>query len=220
MKLIVGDDEYKVPHYLTIEKWCELQKWSLENVNNHDKLISILMGVDILKVMTFPEEIKQTAIFILSSILFHKEKSNFGELRNFNEFNIGQFIDMEVYIAGGIHNYIEEIVELIWEGVEYDPEFPAHEVYDGIQKYFNFRKTIFNKYKSFFGFDENKKNDTTMTHIDVARTWYQLLLILANGEFLKMNEASEQPLISSLNFLSYDKDKKTEEFNRLKKIKK
>lgn len=220
MKLIVGDDEYKVPHYLTIEKWCELQKWSLENVNNHDRLISILMGVDLIKVMTFPENIKQTAIFILSGIMFHKEKANFGELRNFNDFTIGEFIDMEVYIASGIHNQMENIIELLWEGVEYDPEFPSHEVYDGIEKYFNFRKTIFMKYKSFFGFDEDNKNDTKMTYVDVARTWYQLLLILANGEFLKINEASEQPLISSLNYLSYDKDKKTEEFNKLKKIKK
>jgi len=222
MILSVEGKDYKVPQYLTIDKWCQLQRWIGHEFNN-ERIISIALDMDIQDVLKLPDKIVETCMFLLTNMMFYKDKTPIGDMIDFNSMTIGQFIDLEVYIAGHIHNHMEPVVELLWQGVEYDPDFSSHQIWFGLTKYFNFRKTIFNKYKSLFGLDRKQKDNEeihTNTQSDVARSWYRLLLILSGNDFLKMDEASDKPLIASLNYLAYDKDQKTEELNRLKKMKK
>ena len=223
MILSVDGKEYKVPTYLTIGKWSKLQNWMYNDFNT-ERIISIAMDMEMSEANKLPDDIKKTCMFILTNMMLYKDKTPIGDMIDFNKMTIGDFIDLEIYIAGGIHNHIDPAFEKLWDGVEYDPDFSAHQIWFGLTKYFNFRKTIFNKYKSLFGLDKQTKKQNDELHItnqnDVARVWYKLLLILANDDFLKLDEVSDKPLIAALNYLAYDKDRKTEELNRIKNMKK
>lgn len=221
MILSVNGTDYKVPEYLTIEKWVELSKWDTNSKHNYNKLISIMFGIDVKEVEDFPHETKKMCVALIITLMVQKSENNIGQLRNFNNTTIGQWIDMEVMIAGGINNHMEQVIELLWDNVKYNKEFPAEQVWDGIHKYYNFRETIFNKYKELFSNNKEEDEETenvNKTQEDVARSWYRTLLRLASDDFLKMEEASNQPLIAALNYLSYDKDKTTEEINRIKNM--
>lgn len=223
MILSVNGTDYKVPEYLTIGKWIELSKWDRNSKHNYNRLISIMFDINIKEVEEFPHETKKMCIAVIITLMMQKSENKIGELKNFNKFTIGQWIDMEIYIGGGINNHIEPIVELLWENIEYDEDFPAEEIWDGIHKYYNFRETIFNRYKELFSnnkkTDDNEENESVVkSQDDVARSWYKILLRLASDDFLKLDDASKQPLIAALNYISYDKDKTTEEINRIKNM--
>lgn len=219
MILSVNGDEYKVPEKLTISKWAELQHWTMNDEYLWDKIISILMDMEQQVVEQLPQEIKQTCIFILGSLMFHEDKEPLGNFIDLDKITVGQFIDMEIYISNGIHRNIAPVVEMLFN-VEYDPDFSAHQVWGGLRKYFNFRKTIFNRYKVLFNSDRNEEINNKNDKKPIEYVWYEILLILAGGNFLALDDASNQPLISALNFIAYDKDKKNEEINRMKNMRK
>jgi hypothetical protein len=55
-------------------------------------------------------------------------------------------------------------------------------------------------------------DDTDRQHN--ARSWYKIIVGLANGDLLKIDEVTQQPLKKTLNFMSLQKEQQLEENQR------
>ena len=87
-----------------------------------------------------------------------------------------------------------------------------------IDKYVQFRTYTYKQYKVLFGLrdqDIEKAEQEGKTEVDdkmqVARSWYKVIVGLAGEDILKIDEVTEQPLTKALNFMALQKEKVMEE---------
>ena len=74
---------------------------------------------------------------------------------------------------------------------------------------------MYRSYSVLFGLNEPKdveeESDQTHDKLQVARTWYEILVTLANEDLLKIDAVAEQPYKKVLNFMARQKQKQLEE---------
>ena len=216
-KLHIDDKVYEVPTKLTIRQFKELGSWDINVQENWGKVLSIVMNVPYHEVLLIPEKTIELAIVFLIDKIYPDVPPN--KKIDTNNVDVGLFVDMEVYISGGIQKNIYEIIERLYGITPTDDEY-LEEYYGGIKYYLNWRLNIFNSYRKLFGLDDEfSKNDIELEEkIDPAYNWYQFIMVLCNEDFLKIEEVVNKPIIEALNFLSYKKDKAEEEKKRVNEL--
>lgn len=215
MRLVIEDNEYILPDKLSLKKWRELMSWGFVE-ENYDIIISIAFDIPIQDVMMIPTETKQLAIVIIQSFMSPVIVEDRKLKINLNEITFGDFVDMEVYIANGIHKNLEKAIPLLFD-LEYNDELFINDIWDGLMIYFNFRNSIFNRYRKLFNADDEPEDDEEKNKKPIEYIWWEILMILSDEKFLNIDEAVKKPLIQALNYISWNKDKNTREINRIKK---
>jgi hypothetical protein len=214
MKLVIQENEYEIPNDLTIDKWCDLMNWGFID-DNQDMIISIALDIPIKDCQIIPTETKRIATTIINTLM-NPPIVKRNELKiNLNEITFGDFVDMEVYISNGIHKNIKPVMKILFD-FQYNDEVYITDIWDGLIKYFNFRNSIFNRYKKLFNIDDEPEVDEDKEKTPVEYIWWEIMMILADGKFLNIDQVVKKPLIQSLNYISWNKDKNTKELNRIK----
>ena len=215
MKLVIEQDQYTLPDKLTLKIWRELMSWGFVE-ENYDIIISIAFDIPLTKTMIIPDETKYLAIVIIQSFMSPIIVEDRKIKINLNKITFGDFVDMEVYIANGIHKNLEKVMEILFD-IEYSDDVFINDIWDGLMVYFNFRNSIFNRYKKLFNADDEPEEDDEKNKKPIEYIWWEILMILSDEKFLNIDEAVKKPLIQALNYISWNKDKNTREINRIKK---
>ena len=216
MIISIDKKEYEVPNKLTLRKWAELMSWGFVE-ENYEIIISIGIGIPIEDCVHIPPKIRDVIIFVLQTLMNPPIVSNRKLAINLNEITFGDFIDMDIYINNGIHKYLDKVVPLLFD-MEYREDLYINDVWDGLIHFFNFRKNIFNRYKNLFNAEDAPEDEEEKDKTPIEYVWWEILMILADGKFLNIKQATKEPLIQALNFISWNKDKNTREINRQKKL--
>ena len=215
MKLVIEQDEYTLPDKLNLKIWRELMSWGFVE-ENYDIIISIAFDIPLTKTMIIPDETKYLAIVIIQSFMSPVIVEDRKIKINLNKITFGDFVDMEVYIANGIHKNLDKVMEILFD-IEYSDDLFINDIWDGLMVYFNFRNSIFNRYKKLFNADDEPDEDDEKNKKPIEYIWWEILMILSDEKFLNIDEAVKKPLIQALNYISWNKDKNTREINRIKK---
>ena len=217
--LVIDDCEYKLPLDYTVKQWVDMSTAAI----NPDFMISVGMNMPLDKVDILPEKTKVMTLALLNSILkptwvgLTREIDN-GKLINFDTITLGDFIDLEVYIE----NYKKNFPNIIGKLYNHDSPLDCliSQTQPAVEYYLKWRMLLYKQYSNLFGMDHvNDKDDDIQRgkRENPARIWFDIVMVLADDKFLNMDEVLNKPLIQSLNWLAWNKDKKMKEAELLRK---
>ena len=87
-----------------------------------------------------------------------------------------------------------------------------------IERFAHFRTYTYRQYKTLFGLTDKELDEAEqkadIDKMQVARSWYKVIVSLANDNILNIDEVTEQPLKKVLNFMALQKEKVLEENQR------
>jgi hypothetical protein len=200
---------------LTIELWSELVKWDIEIDMNWGKIISIATGAPLTALSyATPDQLHLGAVLVADALTLRKP----NEKLNLQTLNFGQFVDMETYLSWGLAKTLSDCMKTLEVSTQ-----DANEALWVAEKYIEWRNHIYREYKGLFGGDEDwEEEEESIVQRDpnaVPRAWYKIMVDIANGDVLKLDEVAQQPVKKILNFMSLQKQQRMEEAQRLQKQK-
>lgn len=220
MKLVINEKEYEIKSEYSIEQFMKLLAFDINIEFNWDKVISIAYQIPIDEVSIMPDKTKEVAISFVGAFLNNIDSNHINpNIKKLDELTFGEFIDMDVYIADGLHKSLDKIMKLLY-GIESSEII--NEYYGGFLYYLKWRQSIFNKYKNLFNnnndeTDEEEVESVQLNSTQVARSWYKTVAYLSDDDLLKMDEILKKPLYGVLNFMAYKKEKNLNELQRINK---
>ena len=222
--LVIKDNEYKVPDYLTIQKWSEVNKYDIRMKFTWDRIISIVMDIPQDEVEIIPDNTKELIILMVTTlinplVLLHYKEYNGGQYIDLPSLTLGKFIDLELQIADGIQKNLKNIVEILYN-TKIDEDTNIKKVLGGVNHYLKWRDSIYGSYKNLFsigseddGYAESDViNKSTVQ--DIKHSWFEIIMLLANEDILRMEQVTEQSVIAAFNWLAWNKDKQQKELER------
>lgn len=217
--LVVDDCEYKLPMDYTVKQWVNMSTAAV----NPDFMISVGMDMPIDEVDKLPESTKTMTLALLNAVLHPTwigltRKIDGGELISLDNITLGDFIDLEVYIE----DYKKQFPKIIGKlyGVDNPEECFISQVQPAVEYYLKWRMLLYKQYSNLFGMSYvNDEADEVPQHKreNPAHVWFDIVMVLADDKFLDMDAVLNKPLIQSLNWLAWNKDKKKKEAELIKK---
>ena len=207
--LVIGDKEYTLPSDIPIDKWVELNKNS-----NPFVWMNSVYDIPIDEVKLIPEKTRELAIQLIKAIMNPtwvpiRQTLADCELINFDDIKLGQFIDLEVYIDDYYTNY-PEIVKILYQTKNNVGNLGISQVHSAVTKFITWRLLMYKQYKNLFELDIEDDEIVKVQqdkHVKPAHIWYDVTMTLADNKFLNMDAVLEKPLIQSLNWLAWNKDR-------------
>ena len=111
------------------------------------------------------------------------------------------------------------IVEILYN-TKIDNDTNIKKVLGGVNHYLKWRENIFSSYKNLFlinGEEDGYADDNDFyksTIEDIKHSWFEIIMLLANDDILRMDEVTQQSVIKAFNWLAWNKDKQQKELDR------
>jgi len=209
IKLKIDNKEFKVPERFRIQQWMNLMKWDFEEVMNHPKIISIATGAPLEQLSQANREAIILGISFIIQAMQQRTPCENG-IKNFEDLKFGEWIDLDVYLSMGVDKNLDKFMEILGKDIEF-----ADEALWIIERYTQWRTMVYRNYSVLFGLnepaDEDEETQKKDDKLAVARTWYDILVTLANDDILKIDDVAEKPYKMVLNFMARQKQKQLEE---------
>lgn len=201
VKFEIDNKHYEISDRLTVEQWVEIMKWDFEHIAHWPKIVAAATGVPSEKLEEVSEESLEIAIVFVAAVINQRRQT---EIRDFDTILFGEWIDLDIYLNYGAEKHMEDILKILSPETEW-----ADEALWVIEKYSEWRLFIYKQYKTLFGLDVLPEDfeDTEEKPKDIAKSWYDVIIMLASEDILNMDAVTEQPLKQALNFMAWKKEK-------------
>ena len=210
IKININDKQFAIPDRLTVAEYSKAIQFDWSDSKYYPMIISQLTGAPLLLMSKANDEILHLGMgFVVKSMNDRKE----CKMLDLEGLTFGQFVDLDVYLTGGLDTNIEKIIAILTPDAKW-----ADEAMWAIDQYAAFRTYIYRQYSVLFGINQKETFDELEPENKDkqanARAWYKIIVGLANGDILKLDEVTEQPLKKTLNFMSLQKEQQLEENQR------
>ena len=208
IKLKINGKPYKIPERWTIAQWMELVKWDWQEPLNYPRIINLATGAPTSDLMQAEVEGIELAVSLIINSLEERTKTK-ETIKNFEELKFGEWIDLDIYMSLGIDKNLDKCMSILGESIEW-----ADEALWLIQRYAEWRNSVYRSYSALFGLDEPQdveEEGEVKDKMSVARSWYDIIVSLANEDLLKIDQVVEQPYKKVLNFMARQKQKQLAE---------
>lgn len=209
IRMTIEDVVYEIPQDLTVEQWSKAIKFELGDEAYWPHIINAVTGAPIALLKLADYEALELAIVFIASTMNRREEV---DMMNLDDMTFGQYVDLDVYGSFGIDKHFKDMLDIL------APE--ATTAAQGLwvlDKYNSFKKFILNQYRELFGIDERVTEEAEETESDpmqTAKSWYKVIVGLANDDVLKLDEVTDQPLKKILNFMALQKEEALKEQER------
>lgn len=211
VKLTIDDKTYEMPEVLSVETWAELIKWDFEDIKYWPRIIGTAINCNPLLLANVEYGSLELAIVFIATAMQRRKEV---KCKDFNTLTFGEFVDLDVYLTYGVEKHILDIMEILDAKCQ-----DSAEAMWLIDKYTEFRMFIYRSYSALFG-TEQEADSTSNEPVDpqkVAKSWYRLIVQLANDNLLNIDAVTDEPLKKVLNFMALQKEKQLEEQQRILK---
>lgn len=210
IKININDKQFAIPDRLTVAEYSKAIQFDWSDSKYYPMIISQLTGAPLLLMSKANDEILHLGMgFVVKSMNDRKE----CKMLDLEGLTFGQWVDLDVYLTGGLDTNIEKIIAILTPDAKW-----ADEAMWAIDQYAAFRTYIYRQYSVLFGINQKQTFDELEPENKDkqanARAWYKIIVGLANGDILKLDEVTEQPLKKTLNFMSLQKEQQLEENQR------
>ena len=217
--LVINNTEYKAPDKLTVKQWMEMSKWDTTIPTHFKHVLGIAMSVPEEYVELIPDELAGVGMTLISGLLNplgkpYKRELNESELIDFKSMPLSKFIDLEVYIDQGFDKALDRMVNTLYD-TDDSSDWDVSDVFGAVFAFLSYRSTIYKSYKHLFTSDEVSEEKTKP---QIAKVWYDIVMVLADGKFLEIDKVLERTVIECFNWLAWNKDKQRREHNAIKNI--
>ena len=213
VKFKIDNKTYTIEDRLTVEQWLEIMKWDFEHPSHWPKIISAATGVPSEKLEDVSEESLEIAIVFVAAVINQRKQV---QIKDFDTILFGEWVDLDIYLNYGADKHLQDILDIL------SPETTmADEALWVIEKYSEWRLFIYKQYSTLFGLDYLSDDDEVPQEKpkDIARSWYDVILMMANEDVLKMDAVTDLPLKQALNFMAWKKEKTLKEQQEILKQK-
>ncbi len=210
IKININDKQFAIPDRLTVAEYSKAIQFDWSDPKYYPMIISQLTGAPLPLMSKANDEILHLGMgFVVKSMNDRKE----CKMLDLEGLTFGQWVDLDVYLTGGLDTNIEKIIAILTPDAKW-----ADEAMWAIDQYAAFRTYIYRQYSVLFGINEKQTFDELEPEDKDrqanARAWYKIIVGLANGDILKLDAVTEQPLKKTLNFMSLQKEQQLEENQR------
>ncbi len=209
IKLKINNEEWVVPERFSVQQWMDLMKWDFKEVLNHPRIVHIATGVPIEKLLLADSEAIVLAMSLIVNALELRTPCEKG-IKNFEDLKFGEWVDLDVYVALGVDKHLDKCMSILGKYVK-----NADEALWIIEKYANWRTSVYRSYSVLFGLNEPKDVEDEKAEVQdkmsVARSWYDIIVSLSNEDILNIDRVVEQPYKKVFNFMARQKQKQLED---------
>lgn len=199
--LVINDNEYQVPADINMDKWMDAAKV----VGNPDSYISVLIDCPVEEVAIVPEDTKVLVMAFLYQLCFPSFSYKKSQAVDFNKLTFSDFIDCEVYIDRGLENHLKDIMSVIVK--DYNDSLNISQVWSVYQSFLNWRNAFYYNYKNLFNLNVEREESEGKKE-SAAMVWYNVVMVVCEGDITKMDEVLEMPVSKVMNWLAWNKDQK------------
>lgn len=214
MKLHINEEEYEIPERLTVDQWVQLIGWDSQLEENWSRIIHIATGAPLKPLQSAPTDGLELGARLIVELMNMREPTN---MKPVNELNFGEWVDIEVLISDGSINKLQSIMEILRPGTEW-----AEEALWVVDEYLKWRGSVYKSFSNLFGLndqleeDEEEELEVSQDPLRIARSWYNIIIDLADWDLLKIDRITEEPVIKVLNFMAAKKEKQMAENAQIK----
>ena len=212
IKITVDNKDYKIPQRLTVQQWMAATRYD-PIPTNYAKIIASVFGLDWRDLKGQSDEMLELMMRLIHPLLVEGKEC---KVMDYSTLNFGQWVDLDIWISQGPQQHLDKMLDIL------GPTKRADEAIYRLQSFNNYRTWIYRQYAELFGLnieddeiieDEPKQVDPN----NIVSGWYQIICSLASDNLLWIDRVTEQPLLSTLNFMAYQKQKQiSENFEKLK----
>jgi hypothetical protein len=211
IKININEKQYKIPDRLTVDQYHKAIQFDWSDTKYYPMIVAQLTGAPIKQLMLADQDAMLLAIGFMVKAMNDRTECKMMDL---DDITFGQFIDLDVYLTGGLDQNFKSIIDIIAPRAIH-----ADEAMWAVDKYADFRTYTYRQYSALFGINdratqEELEDEIPKTKDAAARAWYKIIVGLANGDVLKIDEITDQPLRKMLNFMALQKEQQLEENQR------
>lgn len=205
----INNKRYEIPERLTIEQYQKAMAFDWEDPKYYPMIVSQLTGAPIKMLKAAGEEPLTLAIALIVHQMNQRTKC---KMKDLTEITFGEFVDLDVWISLGVDKHLQDMANILSPKAKW-----ADEAMWAVDEFSKFRMFTFRQYQALFGvrdkdFEEAKeKLDLRPDPMQTARSWYKVIVSLAQEDLLKIDKVTEEPLKKALNFMALQKEKALEE---------
>lgn len=205
VKFTIEEKEYEITERFTIQQWKDIVKWDFEYQPHWPRIIATATGAPLDYLINVSQESLELGIVFIATVINQRTET---KIKDFNTITFGEWIDLDIYLNYGADKHIEDILAILSPETKW-----ANEALWVIEKYSEWRLFIYKQYTKLFGLDEPGAGQEDIK-TDIAKSWYEVIISLANEDILNIDAVTDQPLKKALNFMAYKKEKQLEEQQR------
>ena len=208
----INNKSYEIPERLTIEQYSKAMAFDWEDSKYYAHIVSQLTGAPIALLQKANEESLALAVALIVHQMNQRTKVG---MFNLADLTFGQFIDLDVWISLGVDKHLQDMADILTPKAKW-----ADEAMWAVDEFAKFRTFTYRQYKVLFNVNDKELEEAKeKLHLQpdpmqVARSWYKVIVSLAQEDILKLDDVTEQPLRKALNFMALQKEKVMEEQQR------
>jgi hypothetical protein len=213
IKITIDNKDYKIPKRLTVKQWMAATRYDI-TPSNYSKIIGSVFGLDWRDLRGQDDEMLQLMMGLIHPLLVESKEC---KVFDYNQLTFGQWVDLDIWISQGATLHLDKMLNILGHTDRVDEGLYRLESFN------NYRTWIYRQYAELFGLniedDEIVQDEEDLVQPkDIVSGWYQIICGLASDNLLWIDRVTEQPLLSTLNFMAYQKQKQiSENFEKLKK---
>ena len=208
----IGDETYDVPSVLTVGMFQSAIAWDLEDVKNHKPFVSTITKCSLQNLSLLDDEtfniLLAACVTSLPTDGDMTKSVGVFQLKDFDTFSFGDFIDIDVYIADGLTKHVVDLVAKLYDmPIEQAADTDIQRVWSTMLALAKWRELVYKEHDEFFELSQGGSDDTMEFSINrLQLMWYEAVLSLSNGEFLNIGPVTDRPYKEALNFLTWKKN--------------
>ena len=202
--------KWTIPSHITAKQWAAIailpedKKWFISQVTGMP--MTELHGLTAIDV----EQIYIVAQHVLKDLETDRKTPI-----DFEALTFGQWVDLDVLANEEPHTKIVEITSTLLD--QDTSEWLLKDAWPHFKGYIEWRNDVYSQYKNLFGLD-GEYAEAEGESIDITQGWYDAIMVLANSEFVEIDNVTKKPFRQALNFLAWKKDQAELQKEQLKNI--
>jgi len=207
-KININSKQYHIPDRLTVEQYANAIQFDWDDAKYYPMIVSQLTGAPIAQLRHATKDAMTLAIAFCVKSMNERTET---KMINLEDLTFGQWVDLDTWIVMGLDVNFKKIAALLAPEAKW-----ADEVMWAIDRYAGYRTHTYRQYSRLFGLDELADPDEMLQkdRLATARSWYKIIVNLAQNDVLKMDAITREPLKKILNFMALQKEHQLEENQR------
>lgn len=217
---------YKVPEIIDIDTFEKAIVWNLDDLKNLKPFVATIVGCPLSALDLLDDEV---LAFItgtcLQKIQVHggtiQEHVGESNLIDFDSISFGEWIDLDTYLSIGPGENLSKIIEILYNSKKVG-HWDSNLVWGAVKALAEWRAGVYREYDEFFELSDTNEgpqpDPEEPSQSNIQLMWWQSIMALTDGDFLKVHKVVERPYREALNYLTWKKAQvQQDKLNNLKR---
>lgn len=210
----IDGTEFVIPRVINLRLFERALSWDITDYKNLKPFVSTVTTCPLSELDKLDKETFEIVLGICISRIDVNEteiRLNQGQykLKPFEELSFGDFMDIDVILtSGGIQKNASVLASKLYGmPLRTAEELDINSVWGTLLQCAKWREGVYKEYNEFFGIPEDMPEDVVVdrTPEETQFMWYEAVYLLANEQFLNIEQVVLRPYKEALNFLTYKK---------------